>query len=343
MPRPTHLALTAIVLAALTVAAACGDDDDDTGDDSGDEATSLKVVTTVAPITSIAENIGGTKIELVGVIPEGTNSHTFEPPPSIASDLAEADLIIINGLQLEEPTLELAEANKKDDAVILLVGEETITEDEYLYDFSFPESEGKPNPHLWPNPQLTANYATLIHEQMVELDPDNAEYYDANYEELTARLEKLDQQMSVAAQTVPEENRKLLTYHDSWAYWAPLYGFTIIGAIQPSDFAEPSANEVADLIDQVNEEEVPAIFGSEVFPSDVLETIANETGAEYVDDLRDDDLPGAPGEEDHSYIGLMVRNMEIMIPALGGDASPMDIVDTTLVFTDGESPADYPQ
>ena len=102
---------------------------------------------------------------------------------------------------------------------------------------------------------LTANYATLIHEQMVELDPDNAEYYDANYEELTAHLEKLDQQMSVAAQTVPEENRKLLTYHDSWAYWAPLYGFTVIGAIQPSDFAEPSAHEVADLIDQVNEEE----------------------------------------------------------------------------------------
>jgi hypothetical protein len=85
------------------------------------------------------------------------------------------------------------------------------------------------------------------------------------------------------------------------------------------------------------------VFGSEVFPSDVLETIASESGAEYVDDLRDDDLPGEPGDDLHSYIGLMVENMRIMIPALGGDASPMDTVDTALVFTDGPSPAEYPQ
>jgi ABC-type Zn uptake system ZnuABC Zn-binding protein ZnuA len=341
MPRPIPLLLaaTTIFVIALT---ACSDDDD--SDNEGDTSTEpLKVVSTVAPITSIAENIGGTKIELEGVVPEGTNSHTFEPPPSIVSSLADADLIIINGLQLEEPTLELAEANKKDDAVILLVGEETVSEDEYLYDFSFPEEDGKPNPHLWPNPRLTAEYADHIHEQLVELDPDNADYYDENHARLKGNLERLDQQMAVAAQTVPEENRKLLTYHDSWAYWAPLYGFTVIGAIQPSDFAEPSASEVADLIDQLNEEQVPAVFGSEVFPSDVLETIADETGAEYVDDLRDDDLPGEPGDDLHSYIGLMVQNMRIMIPALGGDAAAMDTVDTALVFTDGESPADYPQ
>ena len=117
----------------------------------------------------------------------------------------------------------------------------------------------------------------------------------------------------------------------------------MIGAIQPSDFSEPSAGEVADLIDQIEEEDIPAIFGSEVFPSDVLETIADETGAEYVDDLRDDDLPGEPGDEEHSYIGLMVRNMEIMLPALGGDALAMADVETGLVFTDGESGAEYPQ
>jgi ABC-type Zn uptake system ZnuABC Zn-binding protein ZnuA len=190
---------------------------------------------------------------------------------------------------------------------------------------------------------LTKEYATLIHEQFVALDPENEDYYDTNYETLSSRLDDLAAAMEIAAATVPEENRKLLTYHDSWAYWAPDYGFEVIGAIQPSDFAEPSAQEVADLIDQINEVELPAIFGSEVFPSDVLETIADETGAEYVDDLRDDDLPGEPGDDLHSYIGLMITNMKIMIPALGGDASAMDDVDASLVFTDGESDADYPQ
>jgi ABC-type Zn uptake system ZnuABC Zn-binding protein ZnuA len=332
------LILTALVAAAALLVAACGDDDD-----GGSDSERLQVVTTVAPITSIAENIGGTKVDIEGVVPEGTNSHTFEPPPSIVATIEDADLIIINGLQLEEPTLELAEANKSEDAVILLVGENTITEDEYKYDFSFPEEDGKPNPHLWPNPALVMEYAQLIHDAYVDLDPDNEDYYTANLDAYMDRLETLDRQMLAAAQTVPEEGRRLLTYHDSWAYWADRYGFTVVGAIQPSDFAEPSASEVADLIDQINEEQIPAIFGSEVFPSDVLETIADETGAEYVDDLRDDDLPGEPGDDLHSYIGLMVRNMEIMIPALGGDAAPMGQVDPSLVFDDGESTAVYPQ
>jgi len=332
-----------VLAAATALLAACGDDGEDDAPGGPADGERLKVVTTVAPITSITENIGGTKIDLEGIVPEGTNSHTYEPPPSVVATLADADLIILNGLQLEEPTLELAEANKGDDAVILLLGEKTVTSDEYKFDFSFPESEGKPNPHLWPDPTLTTQYATLIHEQLVALDQDNAAYYDTNFAELQRRLEALDQQMRVAAQTVPAENRKLLTYHDSWAYWADNYGFTVIGAIQPSDFSEPSASEVADLIDQVKDEKVPAIFGSEVFPSDVLETIAAESDAEYVDDLRDDDLPGEPGDPEHSYLGLMVQNMRIMIPALGGDASPMDRIDTSLVFTDGPSAADYPQ
>jgi ABC-type Zn uptake system ZnuABC Zn-binding protein ZnuA len=338
--------IAVLVLSLATIIAACGGDDEGDGETDGTPAAleeKLRVVSTVAPITSLAENIGGTKIELEGIVPEGTNSHTFEPPPSIVSSVADADLIIINGLQLEEPTLELAEANKSADAQILLLGDRTVTAEEYKYDFSFPEEDGKPNPHLWPDPRLATEYATLIHEKLVELDPANKEYYDTNYNELKERLEVLDQQMVVAVQTVPEENRKLLTYHDSWAYWADNYGMVIIGAIQPSDFAEPSASEVADLIDQVKAENLPAIFGSEVFPSDVLETIANETGAEYVDDLRDDDLPGEPGDPLHSYIGLMKQNMEVMIPALGGDASPMGRVDPSLVFDEGESTAEYPQ
>jgi ABC-type Zn uptake system ZnuABC Zn-binding protein ZnuA len=327
-------------MALAIVGVACGDDDENGG--GGDDGE-LKVVTTVSPITSIVENIGGTRIDLEGIVPEGENSHEFEPAPSVARTLADADLIIMNGLQLEEPSLEMAEANKSDDAVILLLGDNTITPEQYKYDFSFPREEGKPNPHLWPEPMLTLRYAELVHEQLVEMDGDNADYYDTNFEELKRRLEMLDQQMRQATNTVPQQNRKLLTYHDSWAYWADRYGWTVIGAAQPSDFSEPSAQEVADLIDQVREEQVPAVFGSEVFPSPVLEQIAREAGAEFVDDLRDDDLPGEPGETLHTYIGLMVQNMRIMLPPLGGSASALDSVPTGLVFTDGPSEAEYPQ
>lgn len=281
----------------------------------------LTVVATVSPITNIIYNIGGQHITLSGIVPEGVNSHTFEPAPSDAKKLAGADLIFANGLDLEDPTLKLARANLKDGAEIIILGEQTISPEEYAYDFSFPKEEGHPNPHLWPNPIYALRYAEIAKDALVRRDPTNADDYKGNYEKFKARIEALDDAIKATINSIPENNRKLLTYHDSFAYFAPRYGMTVIGAIQPSDFAEPSAKDVADLITQIKQEKVPAIFGSEVFPSPILEQIAKESGAKYVSDLRDDDLPGTPGEAKHSYVGLIVEDVRVMAEALGGDPS----------------------
>ena len=302
----------------------------------------LNVVTTVAPITSIVENIGGDRISLQGIVPEGTNSHTFAPSPSVAITLAQADLIIANGLFLEEPTLNLAESARKDDTPILLLGDNTISPDRWAFDFSFPESEGHPNPHLWPDPTLALRYAQLTHEALVSQDPSNEDYYDANLAAFTTRIEALDAAIRQATETIPPDNRRLLTYHDSWAYFARTYGFEVIGAIQPSDFSEPSPQEMGRIILHIRELDVPAVFGSEVFPSDALEQIARESGARYSDELADDDLPGAPGDPDHSYLGLMIQNMTIMVGALGGDVLPFHNLDPSPVF-EGHSTSVYPQ
>jgi ABC-type Zn uptake system ZnuABC Zn-binding protein ZnuA len=165
----------------------------------------------------------------------------------------------------------------------------------------------------------------------VRRDPANASYYNQNYDALKGRIEKLDAAIKQAVETIPAENRKLLTYHDSFPFFGPRYGFEIIGAIQPSDFGEPSAKEVADLIVQIRQAEVPAIFGSEVFPSPVLEQIAKESGARFVDAIRDDDLPGQPGDATHSYLQMMVDDVVAMTDALGGDSGVMMTVDTTNV------------
>jgi ABC-type Zn uptake system ZnuABC Zn-binding protein ZnuA len=252
-------------------------------------------------------------------VPDGTNSHTFEPAPSDAILLSKADLVIVNGLDLELPTMELAEANIPDGAEVYSLGDKTIAPDEYAYDFSFPEEDGHPNPHLWMNVPFAMKYAELAHAKIAERDAANADYYTQNLDRYLAVLTALDTGIMAAVQTIPEENRKLLTYHDSYAYFAKHYGMTVIGAVQPSDFSEPSPREVADLIDQIKEEKVPAVFGSEVFPSTVLEQIAKEAGAQYVDQLRDDDPPGEIGSPEHTYIGMMLKNMSLMIPALGGN------------------------
>jgi ABC-type Zn uptake system ZnuABC Zn-binding protein ZnuA len=302
----------------------------------------LTVVATVSPITNIIHNIGGDRIQLSGIVPEGVNSHTFEPAPSDAVKLANADLIFINGLHLEQPTLALAEANLKEGGEIILLGELTIAPEEYVYDFSFPQEAGNPNPHLWTNPIYGLKYAEIVRDKLAERDPQNAAYYRSNYDAFAQRIEALDQAIRATTDSIPPENRKLLTYHDSFAYFAPRYGYTVIGAIQPADFSEPSAQEVASLIDQVRAEGVPAIFGSEVFPSPVLEQIGAEAGVSYVDALRDDDLPGEVGDPNHSYIGLLVYNLQIMARALGGDPSLMETVDQTNV-TGADSGVDQPQ
>lgn len=290
-------------------------------DELVDDNGKLNVVTTVAPISSIARNIGGDRIDLRGVIPDGTNSHTFEPAPSDAKFLSQADVIFVNGLDLELPTMDLAEANLRDGAEIVSLGEQTITEDEWVFDFSFPEESGHPNPHLWTNPVYAKRYAEIIAATLAARDPANADYYNENLTRYSAALAALDAAIKEASATVPEANRKLLTYHDSWAYFAPRYGFVVIGAAQPSDFSEPSPQEVAALIEQIRAEGVPAVFGSEVFPSTVLEQIAREGGATYIDQLRDDAPPGEPNTPEHTYLGMMIRNMDLMLPALGGDAS----------------------
>jgi ABC-type Zn uptake system ZnuABC Zn-binding protein ZnuA len=298
----------------------------------------LNVVTTVAPITSIVENVAGDKIRLVGIIPEGMNSHTFEPVPSDVKLIANADLLIANGLELETPTFKLAEANKKPGAEVLLLGNRTITEKDYVFDFSFPKEHGHPNPHLWLNPEYAMRYATLARDELARRDSKNKAVYDQNASLFLKKLEALDQAIKEAAATVPENNRRLLTYHDSWPYFARRYGFKVMGAAQPSDFSDPSPREVARLIEQIKKEKLPAVFGSEVFPSPVLEQIAREANTRYIDKLRDDELPGKPGDPRHSYIGMMIDNLTVMFEALGGSAEALKKIDPSPV---AGSHADY--
>lgn len=300
----------------------------------------LVVATTVSPITSIASSIGGDKVSVQGIVPEGTNSHTYEPAPQVAELLSRADLVLINGLKLEDPTAELARANMKDGAELVEVGTATLPESDYIYDFSFPKSEGKPNPHLWTDPLYAIKYAAVIRDAFTKRDPANAATYAANYTAFARQATELADALRADQATVPAGNLKLLTYHDAYAYFAKDFGWQVIGAVQPKNFSDPTPAEVAALINQVRDQKVPTIFGSEVFPSKVLEEIGRATGARYEDSLRDDDLPGIPGEDDHSWLGLMKEDYITMIKGLGGTTKHLEAVSTRQAAPDT---ATYPQ
>lgn len=300
----------------------------------------LKVLTTVAPETSIISNVAGDRAEVTGIIPEGTDSHTYEPKPSAATSMAKADVIFVNGLKLEDPTKAMGKANLQKGAEVVELGTLTISPDEYIYDFSFPKAGGKPNPHLWTNPPMARCYAAIAASVLSKFDPKNASYYQANAKHFEAKVDQLDQLMKDATAGMPAKNRELLTYHDAYAYFSAHYGWKILGAIQVSNFEDPTPKEITALIAQIKQEKVPAIFGSEVFPSPVLGQLAKETGVKYVDKLRDDDLPGGPGDPDHSYLGLMKFDFVTMVENLGGDASKLKAFDDSDVVRDQ---ANYPQ
>lgn len=293
---------------------------------ASDSRDKPNVVTTVSPITNIVQNIGGIHIRVTGIVPGGVDSHTFEPVPSDIKTLQAADLIVMNGLDLELPTLILAEKVKKATASILQLGNRALKEEDWQYDFSFPREQGHPNPHLWLNIALVMRYAEIVKDQLIAMDPANTASYQQNATIYLAKLQKLDQAIFKCVESIPENNRKLVTYHDSFAYFAPRYGMTVIAAIQPSDFSEPGPQEVISIIKQIRETGVPAIFGSEVFPSKVMAQIARESKAKFVDQLSDDALPAAPN---HSFIGMMVHNMTIITEALGGNPTCVANIDAS--------------
>lgn len=314
--------LSAVTMAALLALTGCGE----AGDAASEVDRGPRVVATVAPLRDLVATVMGARGELTGLVPAGVDSHTYEPTTEDARALSSADLLIANGLWLEEPVLRLAAANLGDDAVVTLA-EQTISRDEWIFDRSFPEDKGLPNPHLWLDVTSAMEYVAAIRDALVAVDPDGAAVYEANAERLLDELAALDAAIAAAIATIPDEHRKLVTYHDSWPYFGRRYDIEPVAAVQPTDLSEPSAAEVRRIIEQVRAEEVPAVFGSEVFPSDVVAVIAEEAGAEYVEELADDELPGDAGDPEHSYVGMMVRNVRSMVTHLGGDPSPLDPVD----------------
>jgi ABC-type Zn uptake system ZnuABC Zn-binding protein ZnuA len=177
------------------------------------------------------------------------------------------------------------------------------------------------------NVDYAIKFANLTRDKLIEMDQVNADYYNANADRYITLLKKLDDGIMQAVQTVSPQNRKLLTYHDSWAYFAPRYGMTVIGAVQPSDFGEPNPQDIAKLIDQIRSEKVPAIFASEVYPSKVVDQIGREANVTFVQTLSDDALPGQPADPNHTYVGMMLKNMKNMLIPLGGNIEALHGID----------------
>lgn len=285
----------------------------------------LKVVATTSIVGDIVSQVGGDKIDLTVLLPIGADTHTFEPTPRDLARIADAHVVFANGMGLEG-FLDGMLVNAGGEAVVAPISagveprqfEEKATEEEADSHAGEPEDhdhEGA-DPHTWTSPVNAIVFVHNIKQTLSALDPANAATYQARAAAYAAELEELDQWVKAQIETIPVENRELVTDHTAFGYFADRYGLQQIGAVIPSfsTAAEPSAKDLAELEDAIKQYGVKAVFvGASVNPA-LSERVAQDTGAAllilYTGSL------GAPGSGVESYIDYIKYNTNTIVNGL---------------------------
>lgn len=294
--------LAGMLAVAAMVVAACGSN---AGSSGSPGASTLKVVTTTTVFADIVKNVGGDRVDVHSIIPPGVGPEDYEPKPDDAKALTGAALVVSNGVGLDDFLDGLLEANAGATGPRLVLGEgiPTITVD------------GKPNPHFWLDPSLVVtHYLSAIQAKLTELDAAGADTYAANATAYAATLSAMDTELKNAADALPAANRKLVTFHDAFPYFARHYGFELVGVILANPGQELSAGDLAALVDTVKAAGVKAVFSEAQFSPALAETLADEAGiTQVVTTLYNDALGPAPAD---TYVGMMRWNMAKIVEAL---------------------------
>lgn len=268
---------------------------------------SLKVVATTQIVGDVVGFIAGDHVDLKILIPPDVDPHAYEPAPSDAEKLEQADLVFSNGLNLEESMGSLL--NSINNVVAVSDGVAPIQ-------VTMGDEAGSTDPHSWMNPQNVKIWADNIATALAEVDPANADDYRANAEAYKTKLDELDAWVIEQVALIPQENRVLVTDHEALGYFAQHYGFQIVGALIPSysTLSEPSAGELAELETAIQQYGVKAIFvGTSMNPS-LAERVAADTGVKlvpfYTEALSDANGP-AP-----TYLDMIHYDVQAAVEAL---------------------------
>ncbi|CAN5558977.1 metal ABC transporter substrate-binding protein [soil metagenome] len=318
----------AFVLAlVLVTAGACGSGGD--GRASEDEQGDLQMVVTFSVLADIVDNVAGDEVESTTIVGSGEDAHTFEATPSDNRALAEADVVFQNGVGFESWMEDLYKSSGSESrrvtvtkGVDLLPAEEHQEHGEHEeHGSSGHEEATELDPHVWLDPVNTVKMVGTIRDALVEADPQNAEVYRTNAWAYVAKLEELDSEISGMVEDIPEENRKLVTGHQVFGYFAERYGFEISGTAISSlttETADPSAGEIARLSDLIKKEKVPAIFPEQsTADRRVMQQLAREADVNLASPLFTDALSETgPGD---TYISMMRYNARTISGALEGE------------------------
>jgi zinc/manganese transport system substrate-binding protein/manganese/iron transport system substrate-binding protein len=268
-------------------------------------AGSLEVVATTTVLADIVRNVAGDRATVDSIIPAGAGPEDYEPKPADAQKLTDADLIVSNGVGLDSFLDKLIDAAGEGNAARLVLGDGIPTI----------EVDGEPNPHFWLDPTLvTTYYVPAIAAKLTALDGAGAATYAANAAAYTTKVAAMDAANKTKVETIPPANRKLVTFHDAFPYFAKHYGFELIGVILANVGQEPNAADLAALVEKIKAAGVKAVFSEAQFSPELAQTLAQEAGITKVVTTLYNDTVGPPPVD--TYITLMEWNVDQIVQAL---------------------------
>ncbi len=258
------------------------------------------VVTTFSTLGSLIEMVGGTRLDVVNLVPVGSSPEDYQPTPQDVSRLRSARLLIENGAGIETWISRLIEGARNPQLQILVCTD------------GLPVHNG--NPHLWMDPVLARAYVRKIESALERFDPAGRAIYRGNLQRATAQLATLDRSVRGKIATIPAANRTMIVFHDAWHYYNDRYGIRTVGAIELSPGQEPTPRYLAQLIALAKQFRVRAIFAEPEYSPKLAQMLAENSGIQTVTDLYDDSLGNDSRVRD--YVSLISYDTDVIVRAL---------------------------
>jgi zinc/manganese transport system substrate-binding protein len=269
----------------------------------------LKVLATFSILGDFVRNVGGDRVEVATLVGPNSDAHVYAPAPADARKVADAKVVIVNGLGYEGWMSRLVKASgTKAPPVVATKGiKERKTKGEH--------GHGGADPHAWQSVANAKVYVANIRDALAAADPAGKAAYEANAAAYLAKLDALDNDVKAAVAAIPADRRKIISTHDAFGYFQQAYGVDFIAPQGVSTEAEPSARDVARIITQVKKQKIPAVFLENITDPRLMERIAHESGARIGGKLYSDALTDAKGDAP-TYLDMMRHNIKQISTAL---------------------------
>jgi zinc/manganese transport system substrate-binding protein len=264
----------------------------------------LDVVASFSILGDFARNVGGERVNVTTLVGPDGDVHVYTPAPADAKKIADAKLVIINGLGMEGWLPRLVQSSGGKTAIVAATN-----------GIAPLKIGGDADPHAWQSVANARIYVANIRDALVAADAPAAGVYRANAQSYLAKLDALDREVREAMARIPQPRRKVISTHDSFGYFAAAYGVEFIAPLGVSTESEASARDIAGIITQIRTAKIPAVFLENISDPRLMRRISTETGARIGGTLYSDSLTGEKGDAP-TYIDMVRHNIKALTSAL---------------------------